>query len=60
MALFPLNSHPELPKSNPALAVLWCKGALICLSSSLKGAKPLHICLLWMWEAITGGLQPQP
>ncbi len=39
MAAFPLDSHPELPKSDPALAVLWCKGALIYLRTSLKGKK---------------------
>ncbi len=39
MASFPLDSHPELPKSDPASAVLWCKGALICLHTSLKGKK---------------------
>jgi hypothetical protein len=31
MASFPFDSHPELPKSDPASAVLQCKGALICL-----------------------------
>ncbi len=60
MASFTFNSHQELPKSDPALAVLRCKGALICLCTSLKGAKTFYICPLWMWEAIKGGLQPQP
>ncbi len=41
MASFLLNSHQELPKSDPALAVLPCKGALICLRTSLKGAKKI-------------------
>ena len=110
---------------DPALAVLWCKGALICLCTSLKGATNIlhmitmdlrshqrwstastmpswhhfhpipivtqncqnltqlqwcnsvrvhlyaytphwkvlqtcYICPRWMWEAIKGGLQPQP
>ena len=44
MASFPLDSHPELPKSDPASAVLWCKGALICLRTSLKGARSFYIC----------------
>ena len=57
MASFPLGSHQELPKSDPALAVLWCKGALICLCTSLKGAKTFYICSMWMREAIKGGLQ---
>ncbi len=31
MASFPFDSHPELPKSDPASALLRFKGALICL-----------------------------
>ena len=60
MASFPLDSHPELPKSDPASAVLWCKGALICLHTSLKGEQTLYIWPKWRWEAIKGGLQAQP
>jgi hypothetical protein len=56
--------HPTITKdcqkSDPASAVERCKGALICLHTSLKGEKTLYICPLWMWEAIKGGLQPQP
>jgi hypothetical protein len=55
MASFPLNGHPEFPKSVPALSVKWCKGAPICLHTSLKGAKTLYTCPIWMWEAIKGG-----
>ncbi len=36
---FPLNCHPDLPKSDPASVVQQCEGALICLHTSLKGAK---------------------
>jgi hypothetical protein len=39
MASFPLDSNQELPKSDPALAVYRCKGALICLHTSLKRKK---------------------
>ncbi len=60
MASFPLYSHPELPKSDPASSVSRCKGALICLYTSLKGEKILYIHPTWMCEAITGDLQPQP
>ena len=56
MASFPLDSHQQLQKYDPALAVLWCKGALICLGTSLKGANTFYLCQLWMWEAIKGGL----
>jgi hypothetical protein len=38
MALFPLNRNPELPRSDPASAVLQFKGTFICLRASLKGA----------------------
>jgi hypothetical protein len=47
-------------KSDPAPAVLWCKGALIYLRTLLKGEKTLYICPKWRWEAIKGGNQPQP
>ncbi len=60
MALFPLDSHPELPKSYPESAVLWCKGAFTCLRTSLTGEKTLYVCPKWRWEAIKGGNQPQP
>jgi hypothetical protein len=60
MASFPIDSHPELPKSDPASAVLWCKGALICLRTSLKGKETLYIWPKCRCEAIKGGNQPQP
>ncbi len=58
--IIPTWHHPELPKSDPASAVSRCKGALICLRTSLKSKITLHICPKWMCEAIKGGLQPQP
>ncbi len=60
MASCPLDSHPELPKSDPASVVWQCKGALKCLGISLKCAKTLYICPMWMQDAIKGGNQPQP
>jgi hypothetical protein len=60
MASFLLDSHKELPKSDPASAALWCKGALICLCTLLKVAKKLYVCPKWRWEAIKDGNQPQP
>jgi hypothetical protein len=60
MESFPLNSHPESPKSDSATAVLRCKGGIEILCTLLKGAKMLYTCPIWMWEAIKGGLQPQP
>jgi hypothetical protein len=58
MASFPFDSHPEVPKSDPASVVLRCKGALTCLRAQLKGKKTLYICPKWRWEAIKGGNQP--
>jgi hypothetical protein len=54
MASFPFDSHLELPKSDPASALLQCKAALKCL----QGKKTLYICTIWRWEAIKGGNQP--
>jgi hypothetical protein len=34
-----------------------CKGALICIRTSLKGEQTLYICSMWMWEAIKGELR---
>jgi hypothetical protein len=41
-------------------AVKLSQGALICPQTSLNGAKTLYIYPTWMYEAIKGGLQPQP
>ena len=60
IASFPLNSDPEFPIFDPTLLVLQCKGALIWLWTSLKGAQTIYLCQVWMWEAINSGLQPQP
>ncbi len=60
MASFPINSHPELPKSDKSLVVQLCKGPLICLHTSLTDAKTLYTCSMWIGEVIKGGLQPQP
>ena len=35
------------------------KGGCVCPQTSLKSAKTLHMCPVWMWEAVKGGLQPQ-
>jgi hypothetical protein len=63
MTSFPLNSHPEpsIAKSDlvsAVSAVQQCKGALICLHTSLKGAKTRYICPLQIRESIKGSLQP--
>jgi hypothetical protein len=53
-------------KNYQNLTKLWqcndvrCKGALICLCTSLKGEETLYICSMRMWEAIKGELQAQP
>ncbi len=32
----------------------------ICLQKAFECAQTLCICLIWMWEAVYGGCQPQP
>ncbi len=36
------------------------KDAPICQSTASQGAKTLCIHPIWMWDAVNGGLQPQP
>jgi hypothetical protein len=63
MASFPFGSHPELPKPDPASAVLWCKGGLICLLPMYLIQRyyiTLYMSNMDVWGAICSGLQPQP
>jgi hypothetical protein len=48
MASYPPDSHSKLLTSDPVSAVEQCKGALLCLRTSLKGAKTLYMCPIWM------------
>ena len=48
---------PNFPKINPQLQG---KGAPICPSTAYQGAKTLCIQMIWMWDTVNGGLQPQP
>ena len=52
--LFPWNSPP------PAHVMVRHKGAPICPSTASQGAKTLCIHPIWMWDAVNGGLKPQP
>ena len=36
------------------------KGAPICPFTAYEGAQTLSIHPIWMWDAVSGGLQPQP
>ena len=48
---------PNFPKIHPQLQG---KGAPICPSTAYQGAKTLCIQMIWMWDTVNGGLQPQP
>ncbi len=60
MASLPLDRHQELQKSDPALAVSRCKGAPICLHTSLKGAKNILYMIIMDVRSNQFGLRPQP
>lgn len=45
--------------ADPGLLLYKSKGGCVCPQTSLKSAKTLHMCPVWMWEAVKGGLQPQ-
>ncbi len=44
----------------PPVQVKQCKGAPICPSTAYEGAQTLYIHPIWMWDKVSGGLQPQP
>jgi hypothetical protein len=48
------NIHPHLHSYNGY------KGVPICPSTASQGTKTLCIHPIWMWDAVNGGLQPQP
>ncbi len=53
--------YPVFPKIHPPPAhVSRHKGVPICPSTASQGAKTLCIHPIWMWDAVNGGLQPQP
>jgi hypothetical protein len=54
------HSDPKTPKSGQTLPVELCKGLPIYLSTEYDGAQTLYIHPIWMWDAVSGGLQPQP
>jgi hypothetical protein len=48
---------PNFPKIHPQLQG---KGRPICPSTAYQGAKTRCIQMIWMWDTVNGGLQPQP
>jgi hypothetical protein len=58
MPSFHSHTVPKLPKSGPTLPVYQCKGAPISLSTAYEGAQILSMYPIWMWEAVSGGIQP--
>ncbi len=52
---------PQFPKIWPSPAQVYqCKGASICPSIAYEGSQTLFINPIWMRDAVSGGLQPQP
>jgi hypothetical protein len=42
--------------------VVWvelCKAATVCLWTAYQCAQTLFICLVWMWDTVGVGCQPQ-
>ncbi len=39
---------------------LRCMTATLCPWTAYEGGQTLCICLIWLWEAVWGGCQPQP
>jgi hypothetical protein len=57
---FHSTSDPDLPNlMGPSCLVLGYKGASILPWDSIPMAQTLCICLIWMYEVIWGGYQPQ-
>jgi hypothetical protein len=55
------SAIPHFPHISPPPAhVLQHKNAPICPSTASEGAKTLCIHPIWMWDAVNGGLKPQP
>ncbi len=55
------STLPQFSKIWPPPAqIQQCKGAPICPSTAYEGAQTLYIHPIWMWDAVSGGLQPQP
>ncbi len=60
MASFPLSKNPKVQNMGPTWLVLWYKGAPICPWDSKTIPQTHVICLIWIWETLWGGCQPQP
>ena len=53
-----IQSCPKFSKKpHPPTLVEQCNGAPMCHTTAYQGAKPL--CILWMWDAVYGVLEPQ-
>ncbi len=59
---FDSTSDREPQNLSQVVWVYLCKAATICLSpwTAYQCAQTCYICVIWMWEAVWGGCQPQP
>ncbi len=56
-----LSHTPNLPKINPHLQrCISIKGAPMCSYTAYQGAKSRCIYMIWMWDAVYGGLEGRP
>ncbi len=54
------SAVPKFPKIHPCPAqAQQCKGGPLCLFTAYQGAKTLCIHMIWMWDEVHGGLEPQ-
>ncbi len=57
---FDSTSDPE-PKNLSQVGWVWlCKADTVCPWTAYKCAQTLCICVIWIWEVVWGGCQPQP
>ncbi len=58
-----LTPQPQVTQNQYLSLLLWvklCKADTVCQWTAYQCAEILCICLIWMWEAVWGGCQPQP
>jgi hypothetical protein len=60
IALFRLHKWPRTPNLSQEGWVKLCKADTICLWTAYQCAQTLCKYLIWTWEAVWGGYQPQP
>ena len=61
ISLWLRHSHKFFKENQPPRAqAKQCKGATMSPSTAYQGFKTLWMCMIWMWDAVCGVLEPQP